>query len=991
MESDERDPAARAAGDAIRERCLRVLKALLMAEPSMANQLDEMGVTAEVVRMLVASSTSSTFEATLELGVALLGEGNRRVQQTFFDTLSSSDSNAALAALAATLNAQCQRQMTFFTEQKQQGWYKTLFEPNLGHTASARLLRRDEDANRLRGSLLCRGSSSALSRFVVDAQSRVVQQARAPVPSAADPKLAVHALLLLQNMCRMQFAEMANFLRVQTGQRTQVAIVLDLVNNLLVLERTLSPLTISLTCQLYQTLIELVRGPCPANQRLLIGTNLCDVATRCIYGEYPSCEIADVVRLKVLCVQLLLAMVEGVHTDTIPRRIASSLDLSRLVLEMHHAHSLAGSDALAPSEMNEMHAAWRELGFYHYLLLCALSKHAPPALLAEPPSARAAAYPFFAYSTGAVEILMADETLQTVYFVTPPQCAWLTDKAKEQLNWEVDRSTPQKRVEDFVRRSAGLVHGMLHNERISTIAPFQLLAEHASAISTCMFFLSCLTNVLVLLFTVPDDGRNALISSDANGLHVGARQLSLSSPVGLIIRDGDTPVGDPVATPAGGPANRGYWAARFEPPIVGSLVNVLGVALFIVATTLLLEHCISTLPLTLRAVWERHGVLVDVVELWPLRVRLEYLEHDEGRARGDAASTSDAKGDHGKGEHDDAPDHADEATPEWWEWSEAFRLRVHVVLWSGPMMLLQDSTLQYLLVYLFITFLALVYSPFIFVLTLLDVVPRFRLLTKVIESVTTNWDSLSLTFIFIAIVVYIFTLVGQLFFREDYLFKNSNKTMVDLCGSTRDCLMTTFYLGLNYGGLAQGISDLRDQWEADPHKAVIRWGVDLLFFIAVIVLLMNIVFGIVIDTFAQQRDLQKEQSDNMENVCFVCGIDRNTFDRKHPHGYVYHIEHEHNIWHYLSFIIHINSKRPTEQTGPESYVAEMLAHGDLSFFPILKASSISLEESISNEALLARIDQLSSTTLRELAASQESMVRIEAELKTAAEREAGKQ
>ena len=148
------------------------------------------------------------------------------------------------------------------------------------------------------------------------------------------------------------------------------------------------------------------------------------------------------------------------------------------------------------------------------------------------------------------------------------------------------------------------------------------------------------------------------------------------------------------------------------------------------------------------------------------------------------------------------------------------------------------------------------------------------------------------------------------------------------------------YLGMSYSGLAQGISDLREQWLAEPDKAASRWSVDRLVYIVVIVRLLNIVFGIVIDTFAQQRELQLQIKENMENVCFICGIDRNTFDRKHPIGFEYHKEKEHNVWHYLSFIIHLRSKRVTDYTGPEAYVARMLRQGEYGFFPILKASSI---------------------------------------------------
>ena len=81
---------------------------------------------------------------------------------------------------------------------------------------------------------------------------------------------------------------------------------------------------------------------------------------------------------------------------------------------------------------------------------------------------------------------------------------------------------------------------------------------------------------------------------------------------------------------------------------------------------------------------------------------------------------------------------------------------------------------------------------------------------------------------------------------------------VDLCSSTLDCLKTTLYLGLNYDGLSQALADMRDKVDHDPTGGNIRWTVDLLFYVVVIVMLLNIIFGIVIDTFAQQRDLQKQ-------------------------------------------------------------------------------------------------------------------------------------
>lgn len=37
-----------------------------------------------------------------------------------------------------------------------------------------------------------------------------------------------------------------------------------------------------------------------------------------------------------------------------------------------------------------------------------------------------------------------------------------------------------------------------------------------------------------------------------------------------------------------------------------------------------------------------------------------------------------------------------------------------------------------------------------------------------------------------------------------------------------------------------------------------------------------------------------------------------------------HIKSEHNMWHYLYFLVLLRVKAPTEYTGPESYVAQMI-------------------------------------------------------------------
>jgi hypothetical protein len=56
---------------------------------------------------------------------------------------------------------------------------------------------------------------------------------------------------------------------------------------------------------------------------------------------------------------------------------------------------------------------------------------------------------------------------------------------------------------------------------------------------------------------------------------------------------------------------------------------------------------------------------------------------------------------------------------------------------------------------------------------------------------------------------------------------------------------------------------------------------------------------------------------------FVTGLSRANFENKDV-TFHQHITHEHNVWHYLSFVVHLKTKDTTEFTGPESYVFERI-------------------------------------------------------------------
>lgn len=65
----------------------------------------------------------------------------------------------------------------------------------------------------------------------------------------------------------------------------------------------------------------------------------------------------------------------------------------------------------------------------------------------------------------------------------------------------------------------------------------------------------------------------------------------------------------------------------------------------------------------------------------------------------------------------------------------------------------------------------------------------------------------------------------------------------------------------------------------------------------------------------------------------VSGLNRSAFDNKTV-SFEEHIKCEHNMWHYLYFIVLVKVKDPTEFTGPESYVYAMVKVSRNYFIPI---------------------------------------------------------
>merc|ERR1711881_797704 len=155
--------------------------------------------------------------------------------------------------------------------------------------------------------------------------------------------------------------------------------------------------------------------------------------------------------------------------------------------------------------------------------------------------------------------------------------------------------------------------------------------------------------------------------------------------------------------------------------------------------------------------------------------------------------------------------------------------------------------------------------------------------------------------------------------------------------------MQTVYQGLyNGGGLADFLPP-REPGPGDRPNYLARMFYDLSFFIIIIIILLNVIFGIIIDTFAAMREEYESKLEDMKTTCFICSIDRYTFDRQGT-PFDIHIKQEHNMWKYLYYLVYLNTKDETEYTGLESYVAELIAEDNVAFYPIHKSMCLDADD-----------------------------------------------
>lgn len=117
---------------------------------------------------------------------------------------------------------------------------------------------------------------------------------------------------------------------------------------------------------------------------------------------------------------------------------------------------------------------------------------------------------------------------------------------------------------------------------------------------------------------------------------------------------------------------------------------------------------------------------------------------------------------------------------------------------------------------------------------------------------------------------------------------------------------------------------------------------------------MNVIFGIIIDTFGALRDETSARMQYMKDTSFISSLVRADVDKEMhdrfgvSNGFTHLEEKQQNRWSYLNYLFYLELKwqasAGTDYSGIETYVRSKLDQGDVNWLPIERCKMLDAEE-----------------------------------------------
>jgi hypothetical protein len=216
---------------------------------------------------------------------------------------------------------------------------------------------------------------------------------------------------------------------------------------------------------------------------------------------------------------------------------------------------------------------------------------------------------------------------------------------------------------------------------------------------------------------------------------------------------------------------------------------------------------------------------------------------------------------------------------------------------------------------------ARIYTPLVHFIFLID---YFRLPPglSIINAMGAGAKDMLVTGMLAFACIFVFTGIDFIWFWDIYnldLLASDTDVHVTLWSLASANMVRAFREDINSAG---GVGYFPKDYEDSPRRQVyaalgvvfvILWGV-----------LWSIVSGFVVDAFGSLRDEAQAKTDDKNNRCLVCSMDRQLADASCGGFHARHVSIDHNPMMYLFYVQHLAGVDQSDYNGFEQYVADCL-------------------------------------------------------------------
>ena len=244
----------------------------------------------------------------------------------------------------------------------------------------------------------------------------------------------------------------------------------------------------------------------------------------------------------------------------------------------------------------------------------------------------------------------------------------------------------------------------------------------------------------------------------------------------------------------------------------------------------------------------------------------------------------------------------------------------------------------FMILIIIMNLLALISDSFklLYSVELLYAVKLTKTIKLIVSAITSQMSNFISLFGFLIIFIYFYASISYSFLRNEFTIEIEGGTEENVCSTLLECILTYFNHGLRSGG---GIGDILPEVSYGKGMYWFRFFNDFIFYIMVILIVLNILAGVIVSYFFEVREEENFKENDIKNNCFICNIDRATFERNKI-KFEEHKKLEHNVKLYIRFLVGLKLVNEKDLDAEQSYIVNCIKKEEIKVFPVGASSSI---------------------------------------------------